>query len=70
VLFVLGHETAHALVSEMGTTGFLGGKRTRPIALATIVALKMGDSFADRVVVNAEGLVSQRSARSERGHSE
>jgi hypothetical protein len=52
VLFVLGHETAHALIGEMALP-VLGKEEDAADALATIVALKMGNSFADRVVVNA-----------------
>jgi hypothetical protein len=52
VLFVLGHETAHALISELGIP-VLGREEDAADALATIVALKMANSFADRVVVNA-----------------
>jgi hypothetical protein len=52
VLFVLGHETAHALISELGIP-VLGREEDAADALATLVALKMGNSFADRVVVNA-----------------
>lgn len=52
VLFVLGHETAHALISELGIP-VLGREEDAADALATIVALKMANSFADRVVINA-----------------
>jgi hypothetical protein len=52
VLFVLGHETAHALISEMGIP-VLGREEDAADALATIVALRMTNSFADRVVLNA-----------------
>src|SRR3954449_8008463 len=52
VLFVLAHETAHAMIGEMGIP-VLGKEEDAADALATIVAIKMGDSFADRVVVNA-----------------
>src|ERR1041384_2238055 len=52
VLFVLAHETAHALISELGIP-VLGREEDAADALATIVALKMGDAFADRVVTNA-----------------
>jgi hypothetical protein len=52
VLFVLGHETAHALISEFGIP-VLGREEDAADALATIVALKMANSFADRVVINA-----------------
>jgi hypothetical protein len=52
VLFVLGHETAHALISEFGIP-VLGREEDAADALATIVSIKMANSFADRVVVNA-----------------
>ena len=52
VLFVLVHETAHALISELGLP-VLGREEDAADALATIVALKMANSFADRVVTNA-----------------
>jgi len=52
VLFVLAHETAHALISELGIP-VLGREEDAADALATIVALKMGNAFADRVVTNA-----------------
>lgn len=52
VLFVLGHETAHALISTFEIP-VIGREEDAADALSTIVALKMGNSFADRVVVNA-----------------
>jgi hypothetical protein len=52
VLFVLGHETAHALISQFELP-VLGREEDAADALSTIIALKMGNSFADRVVVNA-----------------
>ena len=52
VLFVLGHETAHALISVFGIP-VIGREEDGADALATIVALKMGSSFADSVVINA-----------------
>jgi hypothetical protein len=52
VLFVLAHETGHALISEMGIP-VLGREEDAADSLATIVAVKMTNSFADRVVVNA-----------------
>jgi Putative metallopeptidase len=52
VLFVLGHETAHALISVFGIP-VIGKEEDGADALATIVALKMGSSFAERVVANA-----------------
>ncbi|MEN3383203.1 MAG: hypothetical protein V7608_3247 [Hyphomicrobiales bacterium] len=52
VLFVLGHETAHALISVFGIP-VIGKDEDGADALATIVALKMGSSFAERVVANA-----------------
>ena len=52
VLFVLGHETAHALISVFEIP-VIGREEDGADALATIVALKVGSSFADSVVSNA-----------------
>jgi len=52
VLFVLAHETGHALISVFEIP-VIGREEDAADALATVVALKMGNSFADRVVVNA-----------------
>jgi len=52
VLFILAHETGHALISEMGLP-VLGKEEDAADSLATIVALKMSSAFADRVVRNA-----------------
>jgi hypothetical protein len=52
VLFVLGHETAHALISVFDLP-VLGREEDAADTLATVVALKMANAFADRVVVNA-----------------
>ena len=52
VLFVLAHETAHAMIGEMGLP-VLGREEDAADAMATIVTVRMQDAFADRVVVNA-----------------
>ena len=52
VLFVLAHETAHALISVFEIP-VIGREEDGADALATLVALKMGNTFADSVVVNA-----------------
>src|SRR3954447_9244917 len=52
VLFVLAHETGHALISVFEIP-VLGREEDAADALSTIIALKMGNSFADRVVSNA-----------------
>ena len=52
VLFVLAHETGHALISVFEIP-VIGREEDGADALATIVALKMGNSFADSVVINA-----------------
>jgi len=52
VLFVLAHETGHALISVFQLP-VLGREEDAADSLATILALKMSNSFADRVVVNA-----------------
>ena len=52
VLFVLAHETGHALISALEIP-VAGREEDAADQLATVMALKMADSFADRVVVNA-----------------
>jgi hypothetical protein len=52
VLFVLAHETAHALINELGIP-VIGREEDGADALATIVALRIKNTFADRVVSNA-----------------
>jgi len=52
MLFVLLHETAHALVSEMGLP-VLGREEDAADAYATVTMLKLGTSFSNRVVVEA-----------------
>jgi len=52
VLFVLAHETGHALISVFDLP-VLGREEDAADSLATILALKMSSSFTDRVVVNA-----------------
>ena len=52
VLFILGHETGHALISVFEIP-VIGREEDAADALSTIVALKMGNAFADRVIVNA-----------------
>jgi len=51
-LFVLIHESAHALINELGIP-VLGREEDAADAMATLVLLRMGDAFSDRVVVNA-----------------
>jgi hypothetical protein len=65
VLFLLGHEVAHALISVFKIP-VIGREEDAADALATLAALKMGGSFAERVVINtARGwfLSDQRDAR-------
>ena len=52
VLFVLAHETGHALISALEIP-VAGREEDAADQLATVMALKMADSFADRVVINA-----------------
>lgn len=52
VLFVLAHETGHALISVFEIP-VIGREEDAADALATVVSLKMANSFADRVVKNA-----------------
>ena len=51
-LFVLIHESGHALINELAIP-VLGREEDAADAMATLVLLRMGDAFADRVVVNA-----------------
>src|SRR6266850_2508614 len=52
MLFVLGHESAHALISEMGIP-VLGHEEDAADSFATIMALKTGDRYADHVLINS-----------------
>lgn len=52
MLFVLLHETAHALVTEMGLP-VLGREEDAADAFATVTMLKLGSSFSNRVLVEA-----------------
>jgi DNA-binding XRE family transcriptional regulator len=52
MLFVLLHETAHALVTEMGLP-VLGREEDAADAYATVTMLKLGSDFSNRVLVEA-----------------
>jgi DNA-binding Xre family transcriptional regulator len=52
MLFVMLHETAHALVTEMGLP-VLGREEDAADAYATVTMLKFGTSFSNRVLVEA-----------------
>jgi len=52
VLFVLAHETGHALISVFELP-VLGREEDAADALATVVSIKMSNSFQDSVVINA-----------------
>jgi len=52
VLFVLAHETAHALISVFEIP-VLGREEDAADALATVISVKMSNAFADNVVRNA-----------------
>src|SRR5262249_6491558 len=52
MLFVLLHETGHALVTEMGLP-VLGREEDAADAYATVTMLKMGSSYSNRVLVEA-----------------
>lgn len=51
-LFVLGHEVGHALIHQFDLP-VLGREEDAADALASIVAIKMQSTFADRIVTNA-----------------
>ena len=52
LLFVLGHESGHMLISELGIP-VIGREEDGADAFSTVMALKIGDAYADRVLVNA-----------------
>jgi hypothetical protein len=52
LMFVLAHQTGHALIREMDIP-VLGREEHAADALATLFAVRMTNSFADRMVVNA-----------------
>src|SRR5437016_10311484 len=63
MLFVLLHETGHALVTEMGLP-VLGREEDAADAYATVTMLKFKSSFSNRVLVEAaKGWFSQRRAQ-------
>ena len=51
-LFVLSHEAGHAVIAEMGIP-VIGREEDGADAFATVMLLKLGHSFADRVLTNA-----------------
>jgi len=52
-LFVLGHEAGHALISEMGIA-VLGREEDAADVFSALVALQIGNAFADRVLINRD----------------
>ena len=52
ILFVLGHEAGHAVISEMGIP-VVGREEDAADIFSTLMALMCGDGFADRVLANA-----------------
>jgi hypothetical protein len=52
LLFVFGHETGHALISELGIP-VIGREEDGADSFSTLMALKIGDRYADNVLINA-----------------
>lgn len=52
LLFVLGHEAGHMLISELGIP-VIGREEDGADSFSTLMALKIGETYADRVLVNA-----------------
>jgi hypothetical protein len=52
LLFVLGHEAGHALISELGIP-VIGREEDGADSFSTLMALKTGDRYADSVLINA-----------------
>jgi hypothetical protein len=65
-LFVLGHETGHALINELGIP-ILGHEENAADIFSTLMALKIGSEFSNRVLINtAKGwFLSSRRDRDE-----
>ena len=52
LLFVLGHESGHMLISELGIP-VIGREEDGADAFSTLMALKIGDAYEERVLINA-----------------
>src|SRR5687767_4300521 len=52
LLFVLGHEAGHALISELGIP-VIGREEDAADSFSTLLALKNGAAYVDRVLLNA-----------------
>jgi hypothetical protein len=52
LLFVLGHESGHALISELAIP-VIGREEDGADSFSTLMALKTGDRYADGVLINA-----------------
>src|SRR5262245_45087042 len=52
LLFVFGHETGHALISELGIP-VIGREEDGADSFSTLMALKIGERYADNVLINA-----------------
>ena len=52
MLFVFGHEAGHALISELGIP-VIGREEDGADSFSTLAALKMGDRYADSILINA-----------------
>lgn len=52
MLFVFGHESGHALISELGIP-VIGREEDGADSFSTLMALKTGDRYADSVLINA-----------------
>ncbi|MEJ0075974.1 MAG: DUF4344 domain-containing metallopeptidase [Alphaproteobacteria bacterium] len=52
MLFVFGHESGHALISELGIP-VIGREEDGADSFSTVMALQTGDKYADRVLINA-----------------
>src|SRR5262245_23035894 len=52
LLFVLGHEAGHMLISELGIP-VIGREEDGADSFSTLMALRIGEAYADQVLVNA-----------------
>jgi hypothetical protein len=70
LLFVLGHETGHAVIREMGVP-VIGREEDAADFFSTLMALMCEEGFGDRVLANAAlgwFLSDRRDRRGRRGH--
>ena len=67
MLFVFGHESGHALISELGIP-VIGREEDGADSFSTLMALKTGERYADSVLINAASGWFYSDRRNRRDH--